>query len=106
MTEVTTTRSPATVGYAPWIIHRVTAVLLVVLLIIHVSVQVFGVTILYETGVYQPLLDLTLLAVFTHGFLGIRATLLETTWKQTTKRLVVWTLGIVFLAIVAIRIIG
>ncbi|WP_324761171.1 hypothetical protein [Haloarcula montana] len=106
MTEVTTTRSPATVGYAPWVIHRATAVSLIVLLAVHLSVQVFGVTVFYETGLYQPLLDLTLIAVFTHGFLGIRATLLETTWEQTTKRLVVWALGIAFLAIVAVRLIG
>ncbi|WP_135303777.1 hypothetical protein [Haloarcula amylovorans] len=106
MSEATMTRSPATVGYAPWIIHRATAVLLVILLAIHVGVQVFGITVFYEAGVYQPLLDLTLLAVFTHGFLGVRATLLETTWGRTTKRLAVWALGILFLAIVAIRLIG
>ena len=106
MSGATATRSPATVGYAPWILHRVTAVLLVLLLTVHVAVQVFGFTVLYGLGIYQPLLDLTLVTVFTHGFLGLRATLLETTWNRGTKRLVIWALGVTFTVIVLVRIIS
>lgn len=106
MSRATATRSPATVGYAPWLIHRLTAVLLVGLLAVHIAVQVFGVTALYGMSIYQPLLDLTLVAVFTHGFLGARATLLETTWNRHLKRVAIWVLGLAFTGIIVVRIIG
>ena len=105
MSSVTPTRSPAVVGYGPWVIHRLTAVLLVALLTVHISVQVFGVIIFYRLDIYQYLLDLMLITVFTHGFLGVRATLLGTDWSSRVKMIIIWALGAVFVAVVSLRII-
>lgn len=102
------TRSPSDVGYSAWILHRVSALALVVLLAIHLGVQLFpqyGFTVVAEVGLYRPLLTATLVLVLLHGFLGVRATLLETSIGTGSKRPLVWLVGSAFLVFLALRLI-
>lgn len=104
MSEATGLRSSTTVGVVPWIVHRVTAILLVVLLAVHVGVQAYGIALVYELGIYRELLDVTLVTVLAHGFLGALATILETRWEPTTKRILIWLFGVVVLLVVGVRL--
>jgi succinate dehydrogenase hydrophobic anchor subunit len=103
MSSVTSTRSPAMVGYGPWVIHRLTAVLLVALLTIYISVQVFGVILFYRLSIYQYLPDLILIAVFTHRFLAVRTILLGTNWSSHNKIIAICAFGTVFVAVASLR---
>lgn len=101
------TRSPATTGYLPWLLHRLSALALVVLLMIHVGVQLYpeyGFATVLESGIYQPLLDLTLGLVLLHAFLGVRATVIETGLSARTTRIVVWSVGTGLLALLVVRL--
>ena len=103
------TRNPEDVGYAAWITHRVSALALVLLLFLHLGVQLYpqyGFDAVYGWGIYGALLDVTLGLVLLHGFLGVRATLLELSVADGAKRTVVWLVGLVFLGFFAFRILG
>lgn len=103
------TRNPDDVGYVAWLLNRLSAVALVLLLAIHLGVQLYpqyGFDAVYEWGIYRSLLDATLALVLLHGFLGVRATLLELSTSDVTKRAVIWTVGLVFLGFFAFRIFG
>lgn len=97
------TRSPGEVGYVPWVIHRLSALVLVVLLGLHVGVQLYGVA---RPGFYGGLLDLTLGLVLLHGFLGVRATVLETSLARGLKAAFVWAVGLLALALLVLRLLG
>lgn len=102
-------RSPETIGYLPWLVYRASAVLLVPLLAIHVGVQVYptyGFTIVSELGFYQPLLDLTLVLVLVHGFLGVRATVLETRLDNRVTTIIIWSVGFLALGLFVLRLYG
>lgn len=99
-----TTRSPATVGYLPWLLHRVSALVLVGLLSIHIAVQAYGYTAPYQWGIYGGLLDLTLGVVLLHGFLGVRATILETSLSSSTRTALVWLIGMLSLGFLLVRL--
>lgn len=97
------TRSPADVGYLPWVLHRLSALVLVVLLGLHVGVQLYGVA---RPGFYGGLLDLTLGLVLLHGFLGVRATVLETSLSRGLRTALVWAVGLLALALFLLRVLG
>lgn len=98
------TRSPADVGYLPWLFHRISALLLVVLIGFHIAVQVYGYVAPYRWGIYGGLLDLTLGLVLLHGFLGVRATLLETSLSHSVKKGLIWIIGVAALGLFLLRI--
>lgn len=98
------TRSPADVGYVPWLLQRASAVLLVVLIGVHIAVQVYGYAAPYQWGVYGGLLDLTLGLVLLHGFLGVRATVLETRLSDIVRRSVIWAVGLAAIALFVARV--
>lgn len=106
MSETTAleTRSPADVGYLPWLVQRISALLLVVLIGLHVAVQVYGYVAPYEWGIYGTLLDLTLGLVFLHGFLGARTTLIESSLSQRLKVVLIWLVGILALGLFGYRV--
>lgn len=109
MSVETETRSPATVGYLPWLLHRLSALALVVLLAVHVGVQLYpeyGFSAVLGSGLYYPLLDLTLGLVLLHAFLGVRAAVIETGLSGRTTRLLVWGVGIVLLALLVVRLLA
>lgn len=102
-------RLPSTIGYLPWILHRLTALALIGLLALHVGVQLYpsyGFDIVYTWGIYGGLLDVTLGLVLLHGFLGVRSTVLESCFDAPVKRLLVWAIGVVALAIFLLRLLG
>lgn len=103
------TRSPTTVGYLPWILQRMSALLLVPLLVIHVGVQVYpeyGFDVMYQLGVYQPLLSLTLGLVLLHTVLGVRASVLETRLPPYVKTAAIWLAGLLGLLLLVYRLFG
>lgn len=100
------TRSPADVGYLPWLLHRASAVALVVLLALHVAVQAYGFVAPSRWGVYGGLLDLTLGLVLLHGFLGVRATVLESSLPRRVKPALVWLVGVASVGLFAFRVFG
>lgn len=101
------TRGPATIGYLPWIAHRLSALALLPLLAIHVGVQLYpeyGFVTILQWGIYGLLLDLTLGLVLLHAFLGVRSTAIETRLTERTTALVVWGVGIVGLLLFSVRL--
>lgn len=101
------TRGPSTIGYLPWVFHRLSALALVLLLLVHLSVQlyptsVFGVVRVW--GIYGPLLDLTLGLVLIHGFLGIRSTILESGLSERVTTFLVLVVGIGAILLLIIRL--
>lgn len=100
------TRSPADVGFLPWLVHRVSALLLFPLVALHVAVQAFGYVAPYQWGVYGLLLDLTLGLVLLHGALGVRATLVETRLSSRATSALIWAVGIIALALLLLRLFG
>lgn len=98
------TRSPGDVGYAPWLLHRLSALLLVGLVGLHVAVQAYGYVAPYRWGVYGGLLDLTLGLVLLHGFLGVRATLLETSLPGRLRTGLIRSVGAVALGLFLLRV--
>lgn len=103
------TRSPATVGYLPWILQRASALLLVPLLVIHVGVQAYpqyGFDVMYRLGIYQPLLSFTLGIVLLHAVLGVRAAVLETRLPPYAKTAAIWLVGLLGLALLVYRLFG
>jgi len=99
-----TTRSPADIGYLPWLLHRSSALVLVGLVSIHVAVQAYGYTAPYRWGIYGALLDLTLGLVLLHGFLGVRATILETSLPSSARAVLVWLRGILSFGLFFVRL--
>ena len=99
------TRSPADVGYIPWLVQRASALLLLAVLAIHVAVQAYGYTAPYEWGIYSALLDVTLGLVLLHGFLGVRATVLESSLSRTTTMAVVSVVGLTALGLFVARLV-
>lgn len=102
-------RTSADIGYGTWLLHRLSAVLLVGLLAIHVAVQVYPGSVLDQVlvwGIYGRLLDLTLAVVLLHGFIGVYATIRESSLGARWKQLITLTVGVVFLALFAVRILG
>lgn len=82
-------RGRAHVGMWAWLLQRVSAVFVVVLLILHLSFT------------YKPAIQfLLLLAVTLHASLGLRVILLDFNMAQisSARRLVPWTLGLGCLA--------
>ncbi|WIV67026.1 hypothetical protein [Natrialbaceae archaeon AArc-T1-2] len=107
MSTDTPTRGPATIGYLPWVLHRVSALALVALLAAHVGVQLYpeyGFVVLVEWGIYRPILDLTLGLVLLHAFLGVRSTVIETRLSPRRTSLVVWLFGAAFFLLFAVRL--
>lgn len=99
------TRSPADAGYLPWLLHRICALVLVGLLLIHIAVQAYGYTAPYRWGIYGGLLDLTLGLVLLHGFLGVRATVLETSLPSGARNTLIWLMGLLFLGLLLVRLV-
>lgn len=100
------TRGPTTIGYLPWVLHRVSAIALLPLLVIHIGVQLypeFGFVAILRMGIYGLLLDLTLGLVLLHAFLGVRSTVIETRLAERTTSLVVWGLGAGMLLLFSVR---
>lgn len=103
------TRSPSTVGYLPWLLHRLSALALVPLVGLHLGVQLYpeyGFSAVYSLGIYHSLLDLTLGLVLLHGVLGIRATVIETSATLRTKTTVVRVVSLVALGLFVYRLFG
>ena len=100
------TRSPADIGYLPWLIQRVSALLLVVLITLHVAVQAYGYVTPYRWGIYGALLDLTLGLLLLHGFLGIRATLIESSLHDRLRAALIWSSSIIALGLFLLRVLG
>jgi succinate dehydrogenase hydrophobic anchor subunit len=103
------TRSPATVGYVPWLLNRLSALALVVLLAVHIGVQVYpsyGFVAILQWGWYGSLLDLTLALVLLHGILGVRSTVLETSLPRRAKTLAIWGVGGLALLLFVYRVLG
>lgn len=103
------TRTPREIGYLPWVLHRLSALALVVLLAIHLGVQLYsqyGFSIVYSWGIYGGLLDVTFGLVLLHGVLGVRATVIETSASARTKSLAIWGLAAVAFALFAYRLFG
>lgn len=103
------TRSPSTVGYLPWTLQRLSALALVVLLAIHVGVQVYpqyGFVTVYELGIYQALLDITLGIVLLHAVLGVRATTIESALPERTKAGIVWIVTLLAVGLFVYRLAG
>jgi succinate dehydrogenase hydrophobic anchor subunit len=102
-------RDPETIGYLPWIAHRLSAVALVPLLAMHLGVQLYpsaGFSVFLEWGIYRPLLGLTLGILLLHAFLGIRSTVIETRLSERTMRVVVWAVGVSLLVLLVARLIA
>lgn len=97
-------RSPADVGYVPWLIQRVSALVLLAVLAIHVAVQVYEFTAPSEWGIYGGLLDVTLGLVLLHGFLGVRATVLESSLSRTVTTAIVSVVGLAALGLFVARV--
>lgn len=109
MSDGTVTRSPATVGYVPWLLNRLSALALVVLLAVHIGVQVYpsyGFLAVLQWGWYGSLLDLTLALVLLHGVLGARSTVLETSLPPRAKTLAIWGVGGLALLLFVYRVFG
>lgn len=100
------TRSPADVGYVPWIVHRISALLLVVLIALHVAVQAYGYVAPYRWGIYGALLDVTLGLVLLHGLLGARSTILETSLPGRLRTGLIWTIGLAALGLLLLRVLA
>lgn len=103
------TRTPADVGYLPWVFNRLSALALVPLLGLHLGVQLYphyGFAAVYSWGIYGGLLDLTLALVLLHGVLGVRATVLETSAPARAKSAVVWGASLVAFALFVYRLVG
>jgi hypothetical protein len=79
--------------------------LLVGLLALHVGVQVYGYAAPYRWGIYGGILDATLGLVVLHGFLGVRAAVVGTTLSDGVKRTLIWTVGLMAVALFLVRII-
>jgi succinate dehydrogenase hydrophobic anchor subunit len=71
---------------------------------IHVAVQAYGYTAPYRWGIYGALLDLTLGLVLLHGFLGARATILETSLPSSARAVLVWLIGILSFGLLFVRL--
>lgn len=97
------TRSPTDVGYLPWLLHRLSALILTGLLALHVAVQAYGYAAPSRWGIYGGLLDLTLGLVLLHGVLGVRATVLETSLSRRARRAFVLLVGIAALGLFLLR---
>lgn len=100
MNQDIVTRTPAEVGYLPWVLQRASAIALVGLLVIHLGVQLYptyGFLVVLRSGWYGTLLDGTLALVLLHGVLGVRSTVLQTSLSSRLKSLVIW--GVASLAI-------
>lgn len=100
------TRSPADVGYLPWLLHRVSALALVGLLALHVAVQVYDYAVPFRWAVYGRLLDFTFGLVLLHGFFGVRATVLETSLPGRARRALIWLGGIAALGLFLVRLVA
>jgi succinate dehydrogenase hydrophobic anchor subunit len=97
------TRSPADVGYLPWLLQRISALVLIIVLAVHIAVQVYG---LERFGIYSGMLDLTLGLVLLHGFLGVRSTVLHMDLSQTVRTSVIWIVGLAAIGLFVLRIVG
>lgn len=109
MSDERMTRPPATVGYVPWLLNRLSALALAVLLAVHVGVQVYpsyGFLAVLQWGWYGSLLDLTLALVLLHGVLGVRSTVLETSLPTRAKTLAIWCVSGLALLLFVYRVVG
>lgn len=109
MSSTTRSRTPADTGYLPWLVHRISAGLLVVLLALHLGIQLYpayGFETVYTWGIYGPILDLTLGVVLLHGVLGARATILETSLDIQVRRAIVWIIALLALTLFLYRLFG
>ncbi|MEF8800280.1 MAG: hypothetical protein V5A56_04530 [Halolamina sp.] len=100
------TRSPADVGYLPWLLHRISALLLIVVLAVHIAVQVYGLTVPERLGIYGGMLDLTLGLVLLHGFLGVRSAILQTDLSNTARTSMIWIIGLAATGLFILRMVG
>jgi succinate dehydrogenase hydrophobic anchor subunit len=109
MSNATMSRSPEDVGYVPWMAHRISALVLVGLLALHLGVQLYptyGFIALRQWGVYGGLLDLTLALVLLHGFLGVRSTVVGTNLSPGVKANLVRAVGLVTVVLFGYRLLG
>jgi succinate dehydrogenase hydrophobic anchor subunit len=107
--NATMTRSPDDVGYVPWMTHRISALVLVGLLALHLGVQLYpgyGFVALRVWGVYGPMLDLTLGLVLLHGVLGVRSTVLGTALSPGVKTTLVRAVALVAVVLFGYRLFG
>lgn len=102
-------RSPDEVGYLAWGLHRLSAIVLIVLLVLHVGVQVYpqyGFAQVYQWGIYPQLLDFTLGVILLHGVLGYRAFVLETDTSVRLQRALILVGAILAGSLLVYRVLG